>query len=71
MSEVRMTARPFISSHRNCRRFLAATHHVAILNNYSHDLQLLHFTVERGSQKFVANRYNASPVSPAILVKKT
>ena len=25
-----MTARSFISSHRNCRRFLAATHHTAI-----------------------------------------
>ena len=43
-----MTARSFISSPRNCRRFLAATHHAAILNNYSHDLQVLHFTVERG-----------------------
>ena len=43
-----MTTRSFISSHRNCRRFLAATHHAAILNNYSHDLQMLHFTVERG-----------------------
>ena len=43
-----MTARSFIFSHRNCRRFLAATHHAAILNNYAHDLQVLHFTVERG-----------------------
>ena len=43
-----MTARSFISSHRNCSRFLAATHHAAILNNYSHDLQVLHFTLERG-----------------------
>ena len=43
-----MTARSFISSHRNCRRFLAATHHAAILNNYSQDLQVSHFTVERG-----------------------
>ena len=43
-----MTARSFISSHRNCRRFLAATHHAAILDNYSHDLQVLHFTLERG-----------------------
>ena len=43
-----MTARFFISSHRNCRRFLAATHHAAILNNYARDLQVLHFTLERG-----------------------
>ena len=43
-----MTARSFISSHRNCRRFLAATHHAAIINNYAHDLQVLHFTLERG-----------------------
>ena len=45
-----MTAHSFISLHRNCRRFLAATHHAAILNNYSHDLQVSHFTVERGPQ---------------------
>ena len=45
-----MTARSIISSHRNCRRFLAAMHHAAILNNYSDDLQVLHFTVERGVQ---------------------
>ena len=44
-----MTARSFISSHRNCRRFLAATQHAAILNNYYNDLKVLHFTVERGS----------------------
>ena len=44
----RHTARSSISSHRNCRRFLAATHHAAISNNYSHDLQVLHFTLERG-----------------------
>ena len=42
-----MTTRFFISSHRNCRRFLAATHHAAILNNYTRDLQVLQFTVER------------------------
>ena len=46
-----MTARSFISSHRHCRRFLAATYHAAILSNYSHDLQVLHFTVERGESK--------------------
>ena len=45
-----MATRFFISSHRNCRRFLAVTHHAAILNNYSHDLQALHFTVERGGE---------------------
>ena len=43
-----MTARSFNSSYRNCRRFLAATHHVAILNNYAHGLQVMHFTLERG-----------------------
>ena len=43
-----MTARSFISSHRNCRRFLTATHHAKILNNSFHDLQVLHFTMERG-----------------------
>ena len=43
-----MTALSIVSQHRNCRRFLAATHHVAILNNYSRDLQVLHFTVESG-----------------------
>ena len=52
-----MTARSFISSHRNCRRFLAATHLAAILNNYSHDLQVLHFTVERG--RFPTDRESA------------
>ena len=46
-----MTALSFTSSHRNCRRFLAATHHAAILNNYSLDLQVLHFTVDRGIDK--------------------
>ena len=45
-----MATRFFISSHRNCRRFLAVTHHAAILNYYSHDLQALHFTVERGEK---------------------
>ena len=45
-----MATRFFISSHRNCRRFLAVTHHAAIPNNYSHDLQALHFTVERGGE---------------------
>ena len=42
-----MTIRSFISSYRNCCRFLAATHHAAILNNYSRDLQVLLLTVER------------------------
>ena len=46
-----MTARSFISSHRNRRRFLAATHHAPILNNYSRDVQVLHFTLERGKEK--------------------
>ena len=46
-----MTARSFISSHRNCRRFLTATHHAKILNNSFHDLQVLHFTMERGLYK--------------------
>ena len=41
-----MTARSFISLHRNCRRFLAATHHAAISNDYSRDMQVLHFTVD-------------------------
>ena len=32
-----------------CGRFLATTHHAAILNNSSHNLQVSHFTVERHS----------------------
>ena len=41
-------------------RFFAATHHVAILNNYSQDLQVLHFTVERGLEIAGASKPNVS-----------
>ena len=50
-----MTERSFISSHRNCSRFLTATHHAAILNNYSRDLQVLHSTLERGDDIYAVS----------------
>ena len=34
-------------SFRNCCRFLAATQHAASLYNSSHNMPMLHFTVER------------------------
>ena len=52
-----MTIRSFISSHRNCCRLLATTHHASILNNYSRDLQVLHFTVKRGVSRLEPLQY--------------
>ena len=59
-----MTARSFISSYRNCRRFLAATHHTAILNNYARDLQVLHFTMEPGVPDLLAGAHSFDDLDP-------
>ena len=70
-----MTARSFISSHRNCSRFLTATHHAAILDNYSDDLQVLLFTLERGKSSICQrDLYRAAMVladNVKLFVRKT